>query len=219
MGHNLYIFLKLTSPIDSIRLRDAVIAVATCPVDSLTTAPGMSFLDISPCDVVRTYRLRGPQRTVDRWAAVLRRRVNSLSLGSKSHNTVILKGATVADATSSAQAVTTRPVPYTTNAVVTRNVDGTDGSVGGSDHHFDMSGMQVLAQEDDLRVNARLIEERAEAMSKMQSDMEDIHDMFVTTAQIVREQGAMLDSIEANLTEAEIRVEAGVEELVKARRY
>ncbi|GAB1604664.1 syntaxin-7 isoform X2 [Argonauta hians] len=76
---------------------------------------------------------------------------------------------------------------------------------------------QVLQMEED--VDIELIQEREEAILKLESDIRDVNQIFKELGVMVHEQGEGIDSIEANVVNAEISIEAGVVQLENANKY
>jgi len=59
------------------------------------------------------------------------------------------------------------------------------------------------------RINLQEIKGRQEALSQLETDIDDINMIFKDLARIVHDQGEMVDSIEANIEHASIQVEDG----------
>ncbi|XP_074643155.1 syntaxin-7-like [Tubulanus polymorphus] len=76
---------------------------------------------------------------------------------------------------------------------------------------------QVLQMEED--VNLQLIQEREESVKKLESDIIGLNDIFKELGMLVHEQGEVIDSIEANVENAQIHVQEGNTQLEKARDY
>ncbi|XP_012946879.1 syntaxin-7 isoform X2 [Aplysia californica] len=76
---------------------------------------------------------------------------------------------------------------------------------------------QVLQMEQD--VDLELIKEREDAIKKLESDIMDVNQIFKDLGMLVHEQGEVLDSIEANIDNAQLSVEEGTKQLSKARDY
>ncbi|XP_070705871.1 syntaxin-7 isoform X2 [Pempheris klunzingeri] len=82
------------------------------------------------------------------------------------------------------------------------------------------SDAQVQAQteaftEEDLR----LIQERESAIRQLESDIVDINDIFKDLGLMVHEQGDMIDSIEANVENADVSVQSATQQLARAADY
>ncbi|XP_059145673.1 syntaxin-7-like isoform X2 [Physella acuta] len=76
---------------------------------------------------------------------------------------------------------------------------------------------QFLQMEQD--VDLELIKEREDAIKKLESDIMDVNQIFKDLGMLVHEQGEVLDSIEANIDNAQLSVEEGTKQLSKARDY
>ncbi|CAG5134873.1 unnamed protein product [Candidula unifasciata] len=76
---------------------------------------------------------------------------------------------------------------------------------------------QVLQMEQD--VDLELLREREDAIKKLESDIVDVNQIFKDLGMLVHEQGEVLDSIEANIDNAQMSVEEGTKQLSKARAY
>jgi syntaxin 7 len=76
---------------------------------------------------------------------------------------------------------------------------------------------QVLQMEHD--VDLELLREREDAIKKLESDIMDVNQIFKDLGMLVHEQGEVLDSIEANIDNAQMSVEEGTKQLSKARDY
>uniref|UniRef100_A0A3Q3XBS7 Syntaxin-7 n=1 Tax=Mola mola TaxID=94237 RepID=A0A3Q3XBS7_MOLML len=69
--------------------------------------------------------------------------------------------------------------------------------------------------EEDLR----LIQERELGIRQLEADITDINDIFKDLGMMVHEQGEMIDSIEANVENAETYVQSGTQQLARAANY
>uniref|UniRef100_H3D054 Syntaxin-7 n=1 Tax=Tetraodon nigroviridis TaxID=99883 RepID=H3D054_TETNG len=69
--------------------------------------------------------------------------------------------------------------------------------------------------EEDLR----LIQERESAIQQLESDITVINDIFKDLGMMVHEQGDMIDSIEANVENADAHVQSGTQQLARASEY
>jgi len=76
--------------------------------------------------------------------------------------------------------------------------------------------MTSLQMEEE--VNIELLREREEAVRKLEADIVDVNHIFKDLATLVHEQGEVIDSIEANVEQAQIQVSEGTQQLAKARR-
>ncbi|GFQ79887.1 syntaxin-7, partial [Trichonephila clavata] len=79
------------------------------------------------------------------------------------------------------------------------------------------SQMTSLQMEEE--VNLELLREREEAVRKLEADIVDVNHIFTDLAALVHEQGEVIDSIEANVEQAQIQVSEGTQQLAKARRH
>lgn len=61
--------------------------------------------------------------------------------------------------------------------------------------------------------------DRSEEIKKLEQDMLDINSMFRDVAEMIQEQGIMVDTIEANTIEAAKNTEEGVKQIEKAQEY
>ncbi|XP_068199249.1 syntaxin-7 [Antennarius striatus] len=80
------------------------------------------------------------------------------------------------------------------------------------------SQMQAQAEaitEDDLR----LILERESAIKQLEADIVDINDIFKDLGMMVHEQGDMIDSIEAHVENADVKVQRGTQQLSRAAEH
>ena len=77
--------------------------------------------------------------------------------------------------------------------------------------------MTSLQMEEE--VNLDLLREREEAVRKLEADIVDVNHIFKDLATLVHEQGEVIDSIEANVEQAQIQVSEGTQQLAKARRH
>eukprot|EP00055_Hartaetosiga_balthica_P004452 m.11685 g.11685 ORF g.11685 m.11685 type:complete len:259 (+) comp3870_c0_seq1:80-856(+) len=76
---------------------------------------------------------------------------------------------------------------------------------------------QMLAQ--DVNIRTSYIREREQGIMHLESEMREVHELFVDVADIVQEAGKTLVNIEANMTVASDRTSDGVEQLTKASRH
>lgn len=75
--------------------------------------------------------------------------------------------------------------------------------------------MQLQEEEADLQALA----ERERAIRQLEADIVDVNTIFKDLATMVHEQGEMVDSIEANVESAQMRVEEGTAQLGLASTY
>jgi syntaxin 12/13 len=80
------------------------------------------------------------------------------------------------------------------------------------------STRQIQMQEQH-RVNLNELRERQQALHQLESDVNDVNQIFKDLARIVHEQGDMVDSIEANVEHASIHVEQGNVHVRQALHY
>ncbi|XP_025110266.1 syntaxin-7-like isoform X2 [Pomacea canaliculata] len=76
---------------------------------------------------------------------------------------------------------------------------------------------EVLQMEQD--VDLELLREREDAIKKLERDIMDVNTIFKDLGMLVHEQGEVLDSIEANIDNAQMSVQEGTQQLSKAREY
>ncbi|KFQ29831.1 Syntaxin-7, partial [Mesitornis unicolor] len=69
--------------------------------------------------------------------------------------------------------------------------------------------------EDDLR----LIEERESSIRQLEADIMDINEIFKDLGMMIHEQGDVIDSIEANVENAEVHVQQANQQLSRAANY
>jgi len=81
----------------------------------------------------------------------------------------------------------------------------------------EVSQRQVQAFEEEVDVQA--LEERERAIRQLESDIVDVNTIFKELSTMVHEQGDMIDSIEANVESAQMRVEEGTNQLATASSY
>ncbi|XP_051265285.1 syntaxin-7 [Dicentrarchus labrax] len=93
-----------------------------------------------------------------------------------------------------------------------------DDSFGNVSPFHSDSQAQAQAEaitEEDLR----LIQERESSIRQLESDITDINDIFKDLGMMVHEQGDMIDSIEANVENADVSVQSGTQQLARAAEY
>lgn len=76
---------------------------------------------------------------------------------------------------------------------------------------------EVLQMEQDVDLD--LLREREDAIKKLERDITDVNTIFKDLGMLVHEQGEVLDSIEANIDNAQMSVQEGTTQLSKARDY
>merc|ERR1712025_1346812 len=78
------------------------------------------------------------------------------------------------------------------------------------------SKTQLMLEEEQ---NLEQLQERERAVRQLEADIGDVNQIFKDLAAMVHDQGEMVDSIEANVESASIRVTEGTEQLRQAERY
>lgn len=78
---------------------------------------------------------------------------------------------------------------------------------------------QLQEFNDDLETTTALINERENAIMKLETDMVTVNEIFREIGTMVYEQGDMIDNIEHNVEVARDRVDDGVVQLQKASEY
>jgi len=76
---------------------------------------------------------------------------------------------------------------------------------------------QASLQHDE--VDQRLLEERNREMKELEKELVAISEVFVDLDNLTQQQGAQLRVAQSNVESADVRVEEGTKELVKAARY
>jgi len=93
--------------------------------------------------------------------------------------------------------------------------DDTSGGASGGQ----MSGQsktQMLLEEE---ANLQELQEREKSIHQLESDIVDMNTIFKDLATMVHEQGEMVDSIEVHVSEAQVRVGEGTQQLRQAEEY
>merc|ERR1711936_1211022 len=94
------------------------------------------------------------------------------------------------------------------------------GEGGGGANLIDIEGGQNKAQlmlEEEQ--NLEYLQERERSIAQLEADIGDVNQIFKDLAAMVHDQGEMVDSIEANVETASIRVNEGTDQLRQAERY
>jgi len=78
------------------------------------------------------------------------------------------------------------------------------------------SKTQLMLEEEQ---NLEQLQERERAVRQLEADIGDVNQIFKDLAAMVHDQGEMVDSIEANVETASIRVNEGTDQLRQAERY
>ena len=98
------------------------------------------------------------------------------------------------------------------------NIDD-EGASGGGAQSGQMAGQsktQMLLQEEQ---NLQELQERERSVHQLESDIVDMNTIFKDLATMVHEQGEMVDSIEVHVSEAQVRVGEGTQQLRQAEQY
>ncbi|XP_078361129.1 syntaxin-7-like [Oculina patagonica] len=84
----------------------------------------------------------------------------------------------------------------------------------------DRTGREIQAQAED-EVSFKLIEERERAIRQLEDDIVDVNEIFRDMATLVKEQGDMIDKIEAYVDGpgGNVDVETAMDQLAKASQY
>ncbi|XP_045455903.1 syntaxin-16 [Melitaea cinxia] len=75
---------------------------------------------------------------------------------------------------------------------------------------------QLLLMQEE---NSKMIEEREEEVNKIVKSIVDLNDIFKDLANMVHEQGTVLDRIDYNIEQTQVQVYEGYKQLQKAERY
>ena len=75
---------------------------------------------------------------------------------------------------------------------------------------------QMMLEEEQ---NLEQLQEREKAVRQLEADIMDVNQIFKDLAAMVHDQGEMVDSIEANVETASIRVNEGTDQLRQAERW
>jgi len=105
-----------------------------------------------------------------------------------------------------------------------KNHGGISQPPGGEDNLIDIeegaergqSKTQMMMEEEQ---NLEQLQERERAVRQLEADIGDVNQIFKDLAAMVHDQGEMVDSIEANVETASIRVNEGSDQLRQAERY
>jgi len=97
---------------------------------------------------------------------------------------------------------------------------GVSPGEGGAANLIDIEGgqnkTQLMLEEEQ---NLEYLQERERSVAQLEADIGDVNQIFKDLAAMVHDQGEMVDSIEANVESASIRVNEGTDELRMAERY
>ncbi|TRY88468.1 hypothetical protein DNTS_005151 [Danionella cerebrum] len=110
-----------------------------------------------------------------------------------------------------------REVAVKEKEFVARGGDADDGFGGvtspfQSEFKSQTQSYEEMITEEDLQ----LIQERESAIRQLESDITDINDIFRDLGMMVHEQGDMIDSIEANVSNSELHVQSATHQLSRA---
>ncbi|KAK1805613.1 hypothetical protein P4O66_019891 [Electrophorus voltai] len=94
-----------------------------------------------------------------------------------------------------------------------------DDTVGGSVSPFESESQGQTYEGGITEEDLSLIKERETAIRQLESDITDINEIFKDLAVMVHEQGDMIDSIEANVENADLNVHAATQQLASAANY
>jgi len=78
---------------------------------------------------------------------------------------------------------------------------------------------QLMQLENDREFNDALIEDREKDIKKIEKSIVEVNEIFTDLANIVQEQGYMIDNIESNITNTEVATSQGVVELQQASKH
>lgn len=79
-----------------------------------------------------------------------------------------------------------------------------------------MTQQQLLLFEEE---NTKVAEHREKEVINIVKSISDLHDIFKDLAQMVQEQGTVLDRIDFNVEQTQVRVTEGYKQLQKAEMY
>lgn len=82
-----------------------------------------------------------------------------------------------------------------------------------SEYHEDK--LHKLEYQQDYSVEQAIIEERREEMIFLENEMRNLNEVFVDIAQLIKDQGEDLNTIETNTTNALVETDEGVQQLKK----
>lgn len=92
---------------------------------------------------------------------------------------------------------------------------GRTASTFDNDDQIQKQGYEAGITEEDLN----LIQERETSIRQLEADITDINEIFKDLAVMVHEQGDMIDSIEANVENADVHVQNATQQLASAATY
>lgn len=114
--------------------------------------------------------------------------------------------------------------PTTSSALNAANMDYFEQSDEQIDEYFQksisqsgrMTKQQLLLFEEE---NTKMVEHREKEVFKIVQSIADLHDIFKDLAQMVQEQGTVLDRIDYNVEQTQTRVTEGYKQLQRAEMY
>eukprot|EP01147_Barroeca_monosierra_P004260 gene4260-6584_t len=190
-----------STPKGSIMLRDCVVDVNNDTTDSTTTAKGLIFLEISPAQSSRTYRLRGSPEVIQEWELALRKCISSL----KTRTSKYTPGPMIQDGVGLSQEERNKA------QIPTATKRRPAGPLISNGQVIDLpEGDTVQIQVSD---NTQRIKEREEAVIEMHTSMETINSMMTDMASLIKDQGHKLERIEMSADAMHASVEDGVDNL------
>jgi len=93
--------------------------------------------------------------------------------------------------------------------------DDSAGAAGGATMTGQSKTQMLLEEEQSLQE----LQDREKSIHQLESDIVDMNTIFKDLATMVHEQGEMVDSIEVHVSEAQVRVGEGTQELRQAEQY
>lgn len=94
----------------------------------------------------------------------------------------------------------------------------------GESNLIDIEGGEARSQSQTLAMleeeqNIQRLEQRELAVRQLEADIMDVNQIFKDLANLVHDQGEIVDSIESNVETSAIRVNEGTDQLMQAERY